>query len=414
MSKSRAEERYVGGNGSEKERGGVGRSVWVFVVEVMHSITCAFLTTTHRHIRSLSSPCSPPALFAIHTHTHILLFTQTPRRRNSRAVLWQKATLKEWAEEEGKRIKTVYVNVAKAAGDVKQTLGVELGQDHTHYTNSIVVSQMLDPTQGLPVLSHAGVREGDSLISVNGSDLTSEFDLDDVVRMMRKTEGQLRLGFARFVAVEVARPNFRVVVAPFGPGFVVVDAPRSSLGRNMVKVTFPFGVGYVPSTTVFEEWEGEEGGVVDDASELPGLPPGIAVNSGGGGGGFYGGHHNDDDGDGDYDDFALALAKTLAKKAAAQEQEPEQPAYESVAKALFAEAEKKEDVETEEVGGGGERSEHLRAGSAPHMPPPPTPMFSTVGITAVGVGSPAGLLPPLPAGLQPSLAGAMAPPGGEQ
>ena len=409
------------------QRKSVGGSVGVLVVgtflEVMPSTTCAFLTTTHRHIRSISSsPCSPPG--TVHhtpppTHTHIIRFTQAPRRRNSRAVLWQKATLKEWAEEEGKRVKTVYVNVAKAAGDVKQTLGVELGQDHTHYTNSIVVAQMLDPTQGLPVLSHAGVREGDSLISVNGSDLTSEFDLDDVVRMMRKTEGQLRLGFARFVAVEAVRPNFRVVVAPFGPGFVVADASRSgSLGRNMVEVTFPFGVGYVPSTTVFEEWEGEEGGVVDDASELPGLPPGIAVNSAGGGGGFYGGHRNDDDGDGDYDDFALALATTLAKKKAAQEQEQEQPAEESVAKALFAEEEEEE--EKEEVGkdgmvvaGGGEHGDYLHAGSAPHMPPPPTPMFSTVGITAVGVGSPAGL-PPLPAGLQPSLAGAVAPPGGEQ
>ena len=40
-----------------------------------------------------------------------------------------------------------------------------------------------------------------------------------------------------------------VMVAPFGPGVVTTDAPRSGfLGEDMVEVTFPFGVGYVPST----------------------------------------------------------------------------------------------------------------------------------------------------------------------
>ena len=92
-----------------------------------------------------------------------------------------------------------YVTVTKAAGEVGPTLGVELSVDTVRCTNSIIVGKVLEPTQGLPVLSHAGVRAGDSLQSVNGNDLTRDFDLEDVIRMMRKTEGELRLGFSRFV-----------------------------------------------------------------------------------------------------------------------------------------------------------------------------------------------------------------------
>ena len=60
-----------------------------------------------------------------------------------------------------------------------------------------------------------------------------------------------------------------VMVAPFGPGVVTTDAPRSGfLGEDMVEITFPFGVGYVPASMAPDNPPNEGVGVEEgDAAE---------------------------------------------------------------------------------------------------------------------------------------------------
>ena len=129
-------------------------------------------------------------------------------RRNTRLVEWQKADIYDWAAVDGSVVEAFTVTVVKAAGEVDATLAVVLGEDNVRHTADVVVAEMLLGGDGAGgggsggggeggeggeggALQRAGVRVGDILQTVNGTDL-SEMDLDDITRQFRKSEGEVR------------------------------------------------------------------------------------------------------------------------------------------------------------------------------------------------------------------------------